>query len=251
MTDIPVAKQAKAHSSPARARTRQLNVGQLERWASLGGGGALILSGLLRRTPGSLSLALLGGGLVYRGATGHCPLYAALGVNTAEYHPPSTAIAAGEGVKVTRSILVLRPTEQLYRYWRNFENLPRIMRHLESVELTSSNRSRWVARGPLGVKFEWEAEIISEKENELIAWRSLEGSAVDTAGSVHFVPARNGQATEVKVVLKYNPPAGKVGAVIARLLGDAPEQQIEEDLRTFKWVMEIGRLTSLGKLPEA
>lgn len=249
MTDMQPTTQAKASHPPATARPRQHNVGQLERWASLAGGGALLLTGLFRRTPGSLALAVLGGGLLYRGATGHCPLYSTLGLSTAEHHPTSTAIPAGEGVKITRSILVLRPAADLYRYWRNFENLPRIMRHLETVEMTSSHRSRWVARGPLGMRFEWDAEIITEKENEVIAWRSLEGSAVETAGSVHFVPARNGQATEVKVVLKYNPPVGKVGAAIARLLGDAPEQQIDEDLRTFKWVMEIGRLASMGQFP--
>lgn len=249
MTDTPTASQPKTPHLSRASGTSQHNVGVVERWASLLGGGALVLLGLSRRTPGSLALALLGGGLVYRGASGRCPIYTTLGLNTAEHHPASTTIAAGEGIKVTRSVLVLRPAAELYRYWRNFENLPRIMRHLQSVEMTSSHRSRWVAVGPLGLRFEWEGEIISEKENELIGWRSLEGSAVDTAGSVHFVPARNGLATEVKVVLKYNPPAGKVGAAIARLLGDAPEKQIEEDLRTFKWVMEIGRLSQQTRLP--
>jgi uncharacterized membrane protein len=250
MTDTtPAARQQRTNHATPHHRPSPRNVGDVERWASILGGGTLVLLGLTRRTPGALGLALLGGGLLYRGATGHCPLYGALGVNTAGHHPASTAVPAGEGVKVTRSILVLRPAAELYRYWRNFENLPRIMRHLESVEMTSSHRSRWVARGPLGMRFEWDADIISEKENELIGWRSLEGSAVETAGSVHFLPARGGQATEVKVVLKYNPPAGKVGAAIARLLGDSPEQQIEEDLRTFKWVMEIGRLASMGQFP--
>jgi len=251
MTKSPIASQStRNHPATRRARAHQ-NVGELERWASLLAGGALALLGLTRRTPGALAMALFGGGLIYRGATGHCPAYAALGINTTEVHPSSTAVPAGAGLKVTRSIIILRPAAELFRYWRNFENLPRVMRHLESVESLSPTRSHWVARGPLGIRFEWEAEILAEKENELIAWRSLEGSAVDTAGSVHFLPARSGLATEVKVVLKYNPPAGKVGAAIAKLMGDAPEQQIEEDLRTFKWVMEIGRLSSLGQLPES
>jgi len=251
MTDTPTTSRNKGHSQAAVHRVPSHNVGEVERLASLVAGGALALYGLARRTPGSLVLALFCGGLLYRGATGRCPAYQALGVNTAEKHPASTAVPAGHGLKVSRSIIVLRPASELYRYWRNFENLPRVMRHLETVDVLSPTRSHWVAKGPLGIRFEWEAEVLSEKENELIAWRSLEGSEVDTAGSVHFVPARTGQATEVKVVLKYNPPAGKVGAALAKLLGDAPEQQIEEDLRTFKWVMEIGRLASMGQLPES
>lgn len=250
MANTPLtSRRARKHPTPSRAGHH--NVGKIERWASLVAGGALALFGLTRRSPGGLALALFGGGLIYRGASGHCPAYTALGVNTAETHPSSTAIPAGSGIKITRSIIVLRPAEELFRYWRNFENLPRVMRHLETVEERTPTRSLWVARGPLGIRFEWEAEVLAEKENELIAWRSLEGSEVDTAGSVHFLPARNGLATEVKVVLKYNPPAGKVGAALAKLMGDAPEQQIEEDLRTFKWVMEIGRLSSMGQLPES
>ena len=110
--------------------------------------------------------------------------------------------------------------------------------------MASPTRSHWVARGPLGMRFEWDAEIINEKENELISWRSLEGSEVSTSGSVHFIPGPGGDTTQLTVVLKYNPPAGKVGAAIAGLLGEAPERQIDQDLRTFKWVMEFGRFSS-------
>ena len=139
----------------------------------------------------------------------------------------------------------MRPVGELYHFWRDFENLPRIMRDLESIEVASPTRSHWVARGPLGLRFEWDAEIINEKENELISWRSLEGSEVSTSGSVHFIAGPGGDTTQLTVVLKYNPPAGKVGAAIAGLLGEAPERQIDQDLRTFKWVMEFGRFSSL------
>jgi uncharacterized membrane protein len=141
----------------------------------------------------------------------------------------------------------MRPAHELFHFWRDFENLPRIMRHLELVQVLSPTRSHWVADGPLSLRFEWDAEIITEKENALIGWRSLPGSAVDTAGSVHFTPLAGGAGTEVKVVLKYNPPAGKVGAAIAGLMGQSPDQQIAEDLRTFKWVMEFGRLSQLPR----
>jgi uncharacterized membrane protein len=228
---------------------RHLNVGDTERLASALGGGALAAYGLSRGTLGGLALAVLGGSLVQRGVTGHCSLYGALGVNTAEKHGARASIPATHGVKVEHSITVLRPREELFRFWRNFENLPRVMRHLESVRNTGGNRSHWVARGPLGTRFEWDAEVITEKENELIGWRSLEGSEVDTAGSVHFIPAPGNRGTEVKVVLKYDPPAGKVGAAVARLFGQAPEQEIQEDLRRFKSVMETGTVATTEGQP--
>src|SRR5690348_70331 len=167
---------------PAGAQAPRTNVGETERWLSLLGGGALALIGLSRGSLGGLGLALLGGGLCYRGATGHCPGYSALGVSTAEPRGPRTSVPAGQGRKVVSSITINRTPEELYRYWRNFNNLPRFMHNLESVELTGGDRSHWVARGPLGVRVEWDAEIITDRPNELIGWRSLPGSQVDTAG---------------------------------------------------------------------
>jgi uncharacterized membrane protein len=242
----PVASPRRASLSGSREVSHH-NIAEIERWLSLLGGGALTLYGLTRGRLGGLAIALFGGGLLYRGTTGYCPLYRALGVSTAKQVGALATIPASSGVKVTRGIIVLRPVEELYRFWRDFENLPRIMRHLESVQVSSPTRSRWVGRGPLGLRFEWDAEIINEKENELISWRSLKGSEVDTSGSVHFLPGPGDQTTQLNVVLKYNPPAGKVGAAIASMLGESPERQIEQDLRTFKWVMEFGRLS---KLPE-
>jgi uncharacterized membrane protein len=219
------------------------NVGDLERLLSLLGGGGLALCGATRGTLGGLGLALLGGALMYRGATGQCPCYRALGINTSdEARGPATSVPAGAGVKLEKAFTVNRSAAELFRFWRNFENLPRFMQHLESVTILSSTRSHWVAKGPLGLTVQWEAEIHNEKPNDMIAWRSRAGSDVDTAGSVHFTPAPGG--TEVRVVLKYDPPAGKVGAALARLFGQAPEQQIHEDLRRFKQIMEAGAMTS-------
>jgi uncharacterized membrane protein len=130
----------------------------------------------------------------------------------------------------------------LYQFWRNLENLPKFMSHLQSVRNLGNLRSHWVARGPLGVGVSWDAEIITERENELIGWRSLPGSAVDNAGSVHFRRGPGGRGTEVKVTLKYDPPAGKVGAAVARLFGSAPEQEIQDDLRRLKQLMETGEV---------
>jgi uncharacterized membrane protein len=146
-------------------------------------------------------------------------------------------------------VTILRPREELYRFWRDFSNLPRIMRHLQSVQTTGDGRSHWVARGPLGIPIEWDAEIITERENELIGWRSVGDSEVDTAGSVHFTSAPGDRGTEVRVVLKYDPPAGKLGSAVAWLLGKAPDQQIREDLRRFKWVMETSTVPTIEGQP--
>ena len=221
----------------------RVNVGQTERWASTIGGGALALYGLTRGTIGGVGLALLGGALLYRGTTGHCNVYDAMGYNTAggeSADNPNVSVKGGSGVKVEKSMTINRSPEELYRFWRNFENLPRIMSHLESVRVTGEGRSHWVAKAPAGTTVEWDAEVYNEKENELIAWRSLEGADVNNAGSVRFQPAPGGRGTEVRVVLKYDPPGGVVGATVAKLFGEEPEQQIQEDLRRFKQFMETG-----------
>ncbi|HYO64384.1 MAG TPA: SRPBCC family protein [Pyrinomonadaceae bacterium] len=228
------------------------NVGEPERWASAVGGGALALYGLTRGTLGGVALALAGGALLYRGVSGHCNVYEAMGVSSADeggrWRSPVVSVKGGSGVKVEKSVIINRSPEELYSYWRNFENLPRIMSHLESVHTTGEGRSHWVAKGPAGTTVEWDAEVYNEKENEMIAWRSLEGADVDNAGSVHFTPAPGGRGTQVRVVVKYDPPAGKVGAAVAKLLGEEPSGQIQEDLRRFKQFMETGEtLTTEGQ----
>jgi uncharacterized membrane protein len=198
----------------------------------------LVLFGLRRGSLEGTLAAIAGGSLVYRGLTGHCPMYSALGINTA-HRGPATVIPAGQGVRVEQAITIQHSPEQLYRFWRDLENLPRFMSHLGSVRV-QGNRSFWVAKGPLGMRVEWDAEIYNENPNEMIAWRSLEGSEVDTTGSVHFRSLPGGQGTEVRVLLKYNPPAGKLGATVAQLFGEEPNQQIREDLRRFKQLVEAG-----------
>jgi uncharacterized membrane protein len=246
----PTRTNRAGRTSTARPnRAGRINVGDGERWASLVGGGLLAAYGLSRRTLGGLTLALAGGSLVYRGATGRCQLYGALGISTAEPRGARTSIPAGRGVKIEKSITILRSPQELYAFWRKFENLPRIMHHLESVRPGEGNRSHWVAKGPMGRRVEWDAEIITEKENVLIGWRSLEGSDVDTAGSVHFTPAPGDRGTEVKVSLKYDVPAGKAGTALAWLFGKAPGQQVQEDLRHFKQVMEAGTIPTLEGQP--
>lgn len=235
----------------ANIGSSNVNVNQTERWASALAGGALAIYGLTRRTWGGGVLALVGGTLIYRGSTGHCYMYDALGVNTAgnETDNPLVSVPAGHGIKVEKSVTVNRAPEEVYRYWRNFENLPRFMNHLESVKDLGNNRSHWVAKAPAGKTVEWDAEVYNEKENELIAWRSLEGADVDNAGSVRFEAAPEGRGTIVRVTLKYDPPAGKIGSLVAKLWGEEPSQQIEEDLRRFKQVMETGEISTTEGQP--
>lgn len=218
------------------------NVNDTERWASVIGGGALSAYGLSRRGWPGLILALIGGVLVYRGATGRCSIYQALGVSTSDIG--RRKVHTDRAIKIEQSITVDRPPDELYRFWRNFENFPRFMKHVESVEVKDDRHSHWIVKAPLGMKVEWDAEIISEIPNELIGWRSEGNGDVDNAGSVRFLQAPNGRGTEVRVMLQYDPPAGLVGAAMAKILGEDPKDQVKEDLRRFKQVMETGDIST-------
>ena len=145
-------------------------------------------------------------------------------------------------VQVERAVTINKPVSEVYRFWRQFENFPRFMRHLERVESIDGRRSRWRAKGPAGMRVEWEAEILQDREDEWIAWRSIEGSEIENSGSVRFSPAPGARGTEVRVQLQYAPPAGAVGRLIAKLFGEEPEQQIHDDLRRFKQLMETGEI---------
>jgi uncharacterized membrane protein len=149
-------------------------------------------------------------------------------------------------------VTVNLPREQLYRIWRNFENLPRFMKHLQRVDVdesTGGKRSHWVAKAPFGREIQWEAEMTEDRENEYIAWKSLPGSLVGSTGSVRFVDAPNTLGTIVHVLMQYNPPGGSLGAVIARLFGEEPGQQLRNDLRNFKMMMETGEIASVDGQP--
>lgn len=219
------------------------NVSEPERWVSVVAGSALAAYGLKMRSIGGAVLSVLGGALVWRGATGSCPLYGAMGVSTVETGGDNVSVPYGRGVRVEKAVTIDAPAEQIYAFWRNFENLPRFMHNLDKVEVRDGKRSHWWARGPAGTTVEWEAEIINEVLNELIGWRSIEGSTIDNAGSVHFT-ATPGRGTEVKVVLRYDPPAGVVGAAISRILGDDPAANVQEDLRRLKMLIETGEIAT-------
>lgn len=148
-------------------------------------------------------------------------------------------------VHIETSIAIDKSPEELYAFWRDFTNLPLFMRNLESVTQLDSTRSHWIATAPAGTHVEWDAEIYNEKENALIAWRSLENADVTNAGSVRFQAGPEGHGTFVRVTMNYNPPAGAIGASVAKILGAEPEQLIKEDLRRLKQIMEAGEIATI------
>ena len=218
----------------------RINVGRSERWISGAAGAAVLAYGIRRRRLRALLLPL-GIGLIRRALTGRCEVNRALGRNSALNDTrvsPVASIGRGEGTTIEQSVVIRRSPEELFRFWRQFDNLPRFMDNLESVTLLDDRRSHWVAKGPIGTRVEWDAEIHNQVENELIAWRSLPGADVDQAGSVLFTPSAEG-GTQVRVIMRYAAPAGNVGDAVAHILGTAPEQQVADDLRRFKQVMDI------------
>ena len=230
---------------------QQGNVSEGERMVSLASGAILALLGLGRRDLTGLLIAGVGGGLLYRGATGQCSMYQALGINTAAEDDAHPEKRTNQGTHVAQSFLINRSPQELYDYWRNFDNLPRIMSHLESVQVIDDRRSHWVAKAPAiaGGKVEWDAETTIDEPNSRIAWRSLPGADVDNAGSVQFIPALGDRGTIVRVVMDYRPPAGMLGKWVAKLSGEDPQVQVREDMRNFKRIMECGEVPTIVGQP--
>lgn len=221
----------------------ETNVGKPERVISALTGGALVAYGLKRRDTVGVLLSLLGGGLAFRGTTGHCEVYKQLGMDTAH----SEALGLNR-IHVQKSVTINQPAAELYQFWRNFENLPQFMNHLESVTTTGEKTSHWKVKAPLGTTFEWDAELTSDVENEKIGWKSAEIAEISNSGVVEFHETKN-RGTEVRITLTYEPPAGKIGSLIAKLFGEEPNQQIEEDLRRFKRLMETGSIMKIEGQP--
>ncbi|MFZ5997573.1 MAG: SRPBCC family protein [Nitrospirota bacterium] len=212
-------------------RTREMNVEARERWISMISGSLLALYGMTNHSRRGRAMALAGSYLVYRGKTGYCPVYHALGIHAA-------GIGLRERIKIEESITVDRPREEVYRFWRNFENLPLFMEHLAAVR-SSNSRSHWVAKeAPGGLRIEWDTEITEERENEVIKWRTPENADIRHKGSVRFKDAPGNRGTEVTLKMRYYPPAGKAGVAVAKLLKGITGRQVEEELRHFKQIME-------------
>jgi uncharacterized membrane protein len=196
----------------------------------------------------ALDLALLTGALVQnRGKRGrvlfalaNVAAVAAADAVEAQRLRASNAPAT-HGLDVKKAITVNKPPEEVYGFWRNFENFPRFMTHVESVESDEDGKSHWIVKAPTGT-VEWDAEIADERSAELIAWRSLPGSSITNRGTVRFKAAPGGRGTEVEVELRYEPPAGTLGVTVAKLMGEEPATQLSDDLRRFKQVIETGEV---------
>jgi uncharacterized membrane protein len=220
------------------------NISATGRWVSTVAGAALTVVGYQRT---NRALGLLGAGLLARGVSGWCPVTAAVERDTHWSGEPTRRHLGGSGgVIVEDAITIYRPVDDVYGYWRNLENLPRFMEHLEEVDVLDYSRSHWIARGPLGVKVEWDAQVINDIPPTLLSWKSVGDSDVISAGSVRF-KAVGDQATEVRVKLQYDPPTGKIGATVAWLLGEDPQHQIAEDLRKFKELLEASEASSTDR----
>ena len=217
---------AEARSIPSLNAERRRSRTSLNavRWGTLAGGAALAVLGLTRRSKTGLALAAGGGLLAYAG---------------------SRATAGSSHLIASSKMQLNCSPQEAYRFWRNFENLPLFMRHIDNVSILGDRRSRWTAAGPLGSRIQWDAEIVAEREGELISWRSLPGSDVEVDGYVEFSKAPGNRGTFVSANVIYNPPAGKIGATFAKLVGKDPSFLMRQDLRRFKALLEAGEIPTI------
>lgn len=226
----------------------EVNVGKLERFASMFGGGFLAGAGVRRGGVGGAMMGLAGAILLHRGATGHCHVYGALGVDTAASggaaaparQPSATRVdTEAGGVRVEASITVNRMAGELYAYWRDFSHAPSFMDRIISVRVLDERQSYWTAEGPRGRTWDWTSEVTEDVPGRRIAWRTLPGSDLPNSGSVEFIPGRLGETT-VRHTLQFDPPGGVVGQAIASAFHQMPEKMVQDDLRRFKTLMEAG-----------
>jgi len=219
-------------------RARQSSESNSINWLPVVGGGLLAGMGLGRGRDDGLLMTLLGGGLIYWGLS--------RGIASLPSIPGTSHAPDGErSVRVEKVVTINRTPDEVYAAWRDVESLPSIMSHLESVTRTDDGLTHWVAKAPLGRTVEWDAEIINDATGRVISWRSVEGSQIDNVGAVHFHEAPGGRGTELRVRIEYNPPAGAIGATVAKLFGEEPGQQVSDDLRRFKSLMETGEVPTV------
>ena len=217
-------------------QAHDINVGQTKRMISAVAGGALIAYGLSRMSLGGLFIAAAGGAVAYRGFRGHADQRGRAAVGARRN-------VGNLGVKIDEEIVVDTPPQRVYAVWRNLENLPRLLSHVERVEVLDPTRSRWTVKGPAGARVSWDAELINDKPGEVIAWRTTDSQLVNHAGSVTFEPAGEGK-TRARVSLQYDPPGGRFGHAVASLVSADAGSQVANDLAEFKRALEEGRLAA-------
>lgn len=251
MVSIPLMRVGVLNRSPVvkvqsavESQTNKLEVGNVEHLGLMAGGAMLLAIGFGRRGIASNLMKLGGAALLYKGASGYTPLMEALGIGKCG----DLSTISHSAIRVESSVDVNRPVGELYQLWRDFENLPAFMTHVLEVDVLDSVRSHWMVKGPGSMVVQWDAEVIKDEPNELIAWKTVDGSSVDHAGSVHFEPLENG-STRIRVVLRYDPPAGAVGGLVAKLSRMDPQRQVDADLGRLKRMSEsFARLQSRAEL---
>ncbi|WP_173196552.1 SRPBCC family protein [Geobacter sp. SVR] len=215
---------------------RRINVGRDERNVSMFGGAALALTGLKqlsqRKVWSGVAMMAAGSMFLYRGKTGHCDVYQAIGIDRAG--------TEDNGLTVEKVVTINRQPREVYEYWHDFENLPRFMKHLELVRSTGATTSHWKARGPGDITVEWDAEMIEDRPGQRISWHSGENADIPNQGEVEFHQAPAGRGTELKVRIRYYPPGGMAGKAAATVAHQINAQQVEEDLRRLKQILETG-----------
>ena len=252
MSDLRYSAAAPPHyADPRPSGSAVVNVGDAERAASAAGGAILTAYGLKKGGLGGWLLAGIGGALLYRGSTGHCPAFAALGASTAPPHTDSIYDPPADGVRpveIVESLTVAASRTEAYGAWRQFERFPLFMQHILQVLDFGGGRSQWTAQFPGTPNVTWEAELVEDRPGEVLAWRSEPGAQVDNAGHVRFEDAPTG-GTEVHVRIAYRPPAGQLGAAVAGLLNDGFARMVKEDVRRFKHLLETGDLPTTQGQP--
>ncbi|MBL7735119.1 MAG: SRPBCC family protein [Chitinophagaceae bacterium] len=210
------------------------NVSNAERALSLGLGVLLLLTGIkkIRKQPlQSLVRLGVGYGLLFRGASGVCPVYRKLEIDGTK----------ADAINIRTQLIVNKPKQEVYAFWRKLENLPRFMRHISSIKLIDEKRSHWEANMPQAnpILIKWDAEIVKDEPEHLLSWQSLPGSMIEHAGKVEFHDALGNRGTELKIALTYKPPAGNIGTGVSKLMNPIFERMIKEDLLNIKQFIEM------------
>jgi len=212
-------------------------------WARVGGDVIdLALLGAALTTEGSQPGRVAGAAAAVAGVT-------ALDILCSRQYSTGGALDRSHAMRIARSITVSSSPEECYRWWRDFTNLPRVLSHIESVEITSDRRSHWVLKGTAGKNLEWDSEVTTDEPGKVIAWHALEGADIENSGSVHFEPAPAGRGTILRVAFHYCPPGGRLGGLFARLLGQEPELELAKDLRRLKQLLETGEIATTEGQP--
>jgi uncharacterized membrane protein len=229
----------------ARRASSRVNVGEVERWASAIGGGLLALHGLRRGTSGGLALAVLGGALVHRGVTGHSQVYCALNIDTSGKHRADAEEHVHKGILLEHTTTINRTPMEVYDFVKDPANHHRYMEHVESVRLGEDGTFDWAIEGPFGSTWRFRSRHINEVPGHLVAWKTLPGGDIESAGAIRLEPAWDGRGTEVTMEINFEPPAGAVGLAIAKILGHDPDARVRENLRRLKNLLEAGEIPTV------